>query len=540
MKRALRTTALRSRAAVNRAAPRRTFVNPAGPSKEVLPVDITTLPNGVRVVTEPTPGYFSSVGVYIDAGSRYESPRLSGSSHIMDRMAFKTTSNRTAEEMSTGIDSLGGQVVCSSSRETIMYQSSHFHAGTPLAVSLLADTILRPSFLPSEVSDTRDAAAYEIREITSKPEMIMPELLHQVAYQGNTLGNPLLCPEDRLEKVDANVLREYVDTWYRPERMVVAGAGMPHAQLVDLAHEHFGELKAKEVETPQPVVSPTASPSAGASRSTATPTHLLPPPSSLSPSLYKTITTAATSLFNPAPVQNPTSLVEPSFAELANMRARYTGGHQFFHQLDMDMTHVYLGFDGLSIHDEDIYALATVQILLGGGGSFSAGGPGKGMYSRLYTHVLNHHSSIDHCSSFHHIYTDTSLFGLALTAHPHHSPSNLLPLLAHQLSLLLYHPIPLTELTRAKNQLMSSLMMALESRIVEVEDLGRQILVHGRKVSVQEMCDKIVQVNGDDVRRVMRRVVGEGMKVQPTVLVMGRQDVAPWEGVFKKYGLGRL
>lgn len=63
-------------------------LNIDGRSK-VTPVDITTLPNGVRVVTEPTPGYFSSVGVYIDAGSRYESPRLSGTSHIMDRMAFK-------------------------------------------------------------------------------------------------------------------------------------------------------------------------------------------------------------------------------------------------------------------------------------------------------------------------------------------------------------------------------------------------------------------------------------------------------------------
>jgi len=212
------------------------------------------------------------------------------------------------------------------------------------------------------------------------------------------------------------------------------------------------------------------------------------------------------------------------------------------YQPDMDMTHVYLGFDGASIHDDDIYALATVQILLGGGGSFSAGGPGKGMYSRLYTHVLNHHSSVDHCSSFHHIYTDTSLFGLALTAHPHHpqAHSTILPLLAHQLSLLLYHPIPNTELTRAKNQLMSSLIMALESRIVEVEDLGRQILVHGRKVSVQEMCEKIVKVTGDDIRRVMQRIVGDGMKAPPTVLVMGKKDIGPWEGVFKKYGLGQL
>lgn len=163
------------------------------------------------------------------------------------------------------------------------------------------------------------------------------------------------------------------------------------------------------------------------------------------------------------------------------------------------------------------------------------------MYSRLYTHVLNHHSSIDHCSSFHHIYSDTSLFGLSLTAHAHHAPSSILPLMAHQLSLLLYHPIPNTELQRAKNQLMSSLVMALESRIVEVEDIGRQILVHGRKVSVEEMCEKVRSVSGDDIRKVMRGVVGEGIKAgRPTLLVMGRQDVGEWQDVFRKYGLGRL
>jgi hypothetical protein len=58
---------------------------------ESLPTKITTLPNGLRVATEATPGHFSAVGVYIDAGSRYEAPRYTGVSHILDRMAFKVS-----------------------------------------------------------------------------------------------------------------------------------------------------------------------------------------------------------------------------------------------------------------------------------------------------------------------------------------------------------------------------------------------------------------------------------------------------------------
>lgn len=105
------------------------------------------------------------------------------------------------------------------------------------------------------------------------------------------------------------------------------------------------------------------------------------------------------------------------------------------------------------------------------------------MYSRLYTHILNHFPQIDHCASFHHIYSDSSLFGLFASFVPASSglrggntPSQILPHIVHQLSLLLYTPIPQEEFSRAKNQLKSSLMMALESRAVEVEDLGRQVL----------------------------------------------------------------
>ena len=88
------------------------------------------------------------------------------------------------------------------------------------------------------------------------------------------------------------------------------------------------------------------------------------------------------------------------------------------------------------------------------------------MYSRLYTHILNHFPQIDHCASFHHIYTDSSLFGLFASFVPvsgrqPNSPAVILPHLVHQLSLLLYSNIPDSELSRAKNQLKSSLMMAL-------------------------------------------------------------------------------
>ncbi|TFY61553.1 hypothetical protein EVJ58_g4450 [Rhodofomes roseus] len=495
------------------------------------PVKITTLPNKIRVATESTPGHFSAVGLYVDAGSRYETPSTSGVSHFLDRMAFKTTTSRSDEEMAHAIDRLGGQILCSSSRESIMYQSSHFHQATPLALSLIADTALQPAFLPEEIDAQREAARYEIREVTAKPEMILPEILHEVAYDQNTLGNPLLCPEHRIDLIDQPTMKGFMTQWYRPERMVIAGAGMPHEELVELADKYFSSLQA----------APALAPSATSSRTAAqqAPSQLLH--SSSTPSPLKSLTRAASSYLYPmTSVTGADAALIPESTE-----ATYTGGSRFIYSPSSEFNHVYLAFEGVGIHDDDVYALATIQVLLGGGGSFSAGGPGKGMYSRLYTHILNHYPQIDHCASFHHIYTDSSLFGLFASFVPavgRHSagntPSQIFPHLAHQLSLLLYTPISETELQRAKNQLKSSLMMALESRAVEVEDLGRQVLVHNRKVPVSEMCAKIDAVNPKSLRAVAQRIFSPEQAKRATVVVMGREDLPDRDATLRKYGVG--
>ncbi|CDO73014.1 hypothetical protein BN946_scf185007.g68 [Trametes cinnabarina] len=474
---------------------------------------ITTLPNGLRVATESTPGHFSSVGLYVDAGSRYERPDELGVSHFLDRMAFKTTRTRSEEQMAADIDALGGQILCSSARESIMYQSSHFHQGTPLALSLISDTVLNPAFLPEELEAQREAARYEIREVSAKPEMILPEVLHHVAYGGKGLGNPLLCPEDRIDLINDKLMRNFMRKWYTPERMVIAGAGMEHQELVELADKHFSRLaRASPVRSNQSQQQPQV------------PTNLLGASISSPISAFKSLTRAASS-YKTHDVQAPRPINEGS---------TYTGGHRFIHDPESEFNHVYLAYEGVGIHDDDVYTVATMQVLLGG--------PGKGMYSRLYTHILNRFPQIDHCASFHHIYTDSSLFGLFASFLPSNgrhadSPAHILPHLAHQLSLLLYSNIPSEELSRAKNQLKSSLMMALESRAVEVEDLGRQILVHGRKVPVSEMCEKIDAIEGSQIRKVAARIFGPRTLTSATVIVQGREDVGDYRSVLHKYGL---
>ncbi|KAI9475429.1 MAG: Metalloenzyme, LuxS/M16 peptidase-like protein [Benjaminiella poitrasii] len=487
---------------------------------------ITTLPNGIRVASENTPGHFSAVGVYVDAGSRYETAATRGVSHILDRLAFKSTTNRSADQVVAELESLGGNIMCSSSRESIMYQSAIFSQDLSRVLSLFSDVVLRPTITTTELDEQRQTALYEIHEIWSKPEMILPEILHTVAYQDNTLGNPLLCPPESLEAMTPELIQEYRKTWYRPERMVIAACGAEHDRVVDLACKYFGDVP-KSTESLDSVM-----------------THLeaLKRQQQEQQPAKKSI---VKSLFHSQAADDS----KKTALELATEPARYTGGTSFMETgPETPLTHVYVAFEGLSIDDPDIYALTTLQILLGGGGSFSAGGPGKGMYSRLFTNVLNQHYWVESCQAFNHCYTDSGLFGIAGSCQPEYANA-LTEVICRELDVVarsdVRSAVTETELNRAKNQLKSSLLMNLESRMVQLEDLGRQVQVHGQKTGIDEMLAKIDQVTVDELRRVAGRVVRGAVRVtsggsgKATVIVQGNlQGLRDVNKLMDKYGLG--
>jgi len=288
---------------------------------------VTTLSNGIRVASEDLPDAFSGVGVYINAGSRYENPSLSGASHIMDRLAFKSTTSHTAEEMMQTLEKLGGNVQCASSRESMMYQAGTFNSAIPDAVALLADTVRNPLITDEEITQQVETAGYEVHEIWSKPELILPELLHTAAFKDNTIGNPLLCPEERLQAINGNVIRAYRDAFYRPERIVVAFAGVPHEEAVKLAEQHFGDMEA----TPDPAISRTGSEtsldslgseSSDASSTSSTSTSPEPAPSGLLSKIpfFKNISQLASTA---RPGHAP---ITPVTTEELTRPAHYTGG----------------------------------------------------------------------------------------------------------------------------------------------------------------------------------------------------------------------
>ncbi|OJD12054.1 hypothetical protein AJ78_07296 [Emergomyces pasteurianus Ep9510] len=515
-------------------------------TKDPVELDqVTELSNGLRVATESLPGPFAGVGVYIDAGSRYEDESLRGVSHIIDRLAFKSTSKRTGDQMVEALENLGGNIQCASARESVMYQSASFNSTVPTTLALLAETIRDPLITEEEVQQQLEVADYEITELWAKPEMILPELVNIAAYKNNTLGNPLLCPRERLREINSGVLRKYRNTFYKPERMVVAFAGVAHQDAVRLTEQYFGDMKRdkpvlfghgsettlSEEELPSlPSFSPSSTTSTFSSNPSRNPSPPPPSTSSSSPSsssasksggvlshipFLKHLSTSSSHSASVSPLD--TSLLHPSTLNL-HRPSHYTGGYLSLPPIPPPanpthpcLSHIHVAFEALPISSPDIYALATLQTLLGGGGSFSAGGPGKGMYSRLYTNVLNQHGWVESCMAFNLSYTDSGIFGISASCVPSRITA-MVEVICRELHALTtdsrFSALEPAEVNRAKNQLRSGLLMNLESRMVELEDLGRQMQVHGRKVGVREMCARIDALTADDLRRVARDVFG--------------------------------
>lgn len=155
-----------------------------------------------------------------------------------------------------------------------------------------------------------------------------------------------------------------------------------------------------------------------------------------------------------------------------------------------ELAHVVIGLEGCSHHDPDFVASCVLNLMMGGGGSFSAGGPGKGMYTRLYTNVLNRHHWMYSATAFNHAYGDSGLFCIYASAPPN-SLYQTVEVITRELVAMATTPPGPEELRRSKTQLQSMLLMNLESRPVVFEDIGRQVLATGQRKRPEQFIEAI-------------------------------------------------
>merc|ERR1719229_336821 len=194
-----------------------------------------------------------------------------------------------------------------------------------------------------------------------------------------------------------------------------------------------------------------------------------------------------------------------------------------------EFAHVVLGLQAAANTEPDYVATAVLQTLMGGGGSFSAGGPGKGMFTRLFVNVLNQHHWVNSAVSHLYCYSDAGLFAISASAEPRFVP-DLVQVIAGEMRAM-SSPIGSQELSRAKRQLQSTLLMNLEHRPVAMEDLGRQMLAYNKRESPEVWFERIEKVTEEEVREVANRM----LHTKPSLVGFGCVEKLPsYEAVVRQ------
>ncbi|XP_074601211.1 mitochondrial-processing peptidase subunit alpha [Brevipalpus obovatus] len=442
------------------------------PGPENDETKVTTLKNGLKVASQAKFGQFCTVGVVFDSGSRYEVNFPSGVSHFLEKLAFQSTASYSSREhIWQDLEKHGGIVDCQGSRDCMIYAASVDVQGLEAAIKIISETTMRPNFLEEEISIAKQTLNFELQDIfmRAEQEMTLLELIHQAAYRSNTLGLPRLCPADNVDKMSRELAMKFLKVHHTPERTVLAGVGCEHQRLVELAEKYFVETK-PVWELDESIVNLTMKPDKSMAQYTG----------------------------GLATMDKDLSDVSQGVAPIP------------------ELTHIVLGFESSS-HQylEDFVPTCVLNMMMGGGGSFSAGGPGKGMYTRLYLDVLNRYHWMYNATAYNHAYVDSGVFCIHASGPPR-KLKDLIYVIAHEAASMGLK-LRENELERAKSQLQSMLLMNLEARPVVFEDIARQVVANGFRRSPRFYMDAIDKVTWEDVKRVVDRM----MKTNVSLAVLG-------------------
>jgi len=185
-----------------------------------LTIQLHTLSNGLRIVTEHMPGLKSaSIGVWVGAGGRHERIEQNGIAHFLEHMAFKGTTTRSALQIAESIEDVGGYINAYTSREMTAYYARVLENDVPLGLDVIADILLNPVFDPAEIEVERGVILQEIGQALDTPDDIIFDWLQEVAFPDQALGRTILGPSERVSAFQRDDLQGFVAEYYGPNQM---------------------------------------------------------------------------------------------------------------------------------------------------------------------------------------------------------------------------------------------------------------------------------------------------------------------------------
>lgn len=210
-------------------------------------VEVSRLSNGLTVATETLPSIESvALGVWVKSGARNERDDEHGMAHLLEHMAFKGTSTRSAFEIASQIENVGGEINAATSVETTSFYARVLADDAPLAIDLLADILQDSEFDPDELEREQHVILQEIGAAHDTPDDVVFDRFTETAYRHQTIGRSILGTPETVKSFTSAQLHAFMERQYGADDMVVVAAGdIKHDVFVREVEKRLGTFRAK-------------------------------------------------------------------------------------------------------------------------------------------------------------------------------------------------------------------------------------------------------------------------------------------------------
>ena len=201
----------------------------------------TVLPGGLRVVTESMPGVRSvAFGIWVNVGSRDETPALAGASHFLEHLLFKGTKKRGALEIAAVMDAVGGEMNAFTTKEYTCYYARVLDVDTALAVDVISDMVTSSIISSADVDSERGVILEEIAMHDDAPDDVVHDAFAQTVFGDHPLGRPVLGTVGSITAMPRTGVHGYWKRRYKPADMVISAAGnLDHNKIVKMVRKAF-------------------------------------------------------------------------------------------------------------------------------------------------------------------------------------------------------------------------------------------------------------------------------------------------------------
>lgn len=389
-------------------------------------VRATTLPNGIKVLTEHMPGLRSvTAGIWVRRGSRHETPELNGICHFIEHAVFKGTKRRSARDIAVESDRLGGHFDAFTTHEMTGFALKVADTSLPAAFNLVADILANPRFDQKDMEREQKVILEEMKMVEDTPDELLGELFNAAYFPNHPLGRPIEGTRETVSSFNHQAIADYHASGFSPSNLVVAAAGnVEHDQLVELVNQSF--------------------PNANGAGS--------------------------------VPVED----------------APVTGTPILIEQKELEQAHLIIAAPWPDAKSSERYAASLLASIIGGGTS-----------SRLWQKIREERGLAYSVGAGGNTFSDVGVFTIYAGTSPEHL-DEVVDLSLEELRRILEEGVTEEELKLVKDQSLSLLLLGLESSSARAGGLARQEIIHGRRISPEEVIKKIEAVTPDDLQGVAR------------------------------------